>query len=258
MPQQVSTNTFGVAKWVVSANPTQGTHTTIQGAINSSVSGDTVWVRDGTYTEDLTLIPGITISAAEGSASTPSVIIVGTVSFTGTGTAVLADVRVQTNSSFCISVTGANASIINMKRCNLQATNSTAIQFSSSNSAASIILDFCSGNITTTGIAMFAHSSAGTLLMRYCVWNNSGASTTASTASAGILSVYYSQLLSPVTTSGTNIITGNYNLFNTATQNVTSLTIGGSGANSLISCVVLSGTASAVSISSTLVFLHQQ
>jgi len=62
MAQQISTNTFGVSKWVVSADATQGTHTTIAGAIAAASTGDTSYIRDGTYREDNTLTKNLTLA----------------------------------------------------------------------------------------------------------------------------------------------------------------------------------------------------
>ena len=67
MAQQISTNTFGVAKWIVSANTALGTHTTITAATAAASSGDTILLRDLAFTEDVAMKAGVNYTALPGS-----------------------------------------------------------------------------------------------------------------------------------------------------------------------------------------------
>lgn len=247
--QQLSTNTFTVAKWIVSADATQGTHTTIGAAITSASSGDTIYIRDGTYTENLTLKAGVDLVSLTADAFEPNVIINGKCTFTGAGTVSLSGIELQTNSDFCLAVTGSAASIVNLIDCYVNALNNTAISFSTSSSSAQINLTNCQGNLATTGIAYFSQSSAGTLYFDYCYLSNNGASTTASTSSAGNLSIRYSFFSFPITTSSSNILTIEHSSIQTSATNTTSLTHNSTGANCSIQFTFLSsGTATALSL----------
>jgi hypothetical protein len=246
--QQLSTNTFTASRWIVSADPTQGTHTTIQGAINASSAGDGIIIRSGTYTEDITLISGIDVKGARGDGVTPIVTIIGNVTYTGTGNATISEVRLQTNGGFLVTVSGANASVLHILSADLHCTNNTGISFTNSNAASQILVESCTGNLTTTGIAFHSMSSVGALTYRYTSFNNTGASVTASTNSAGTVNILYANLLSPFATSGTGVVISSYSLIDTSAQNVTAFTTAGTGTSTLRYNDSLSGTASALSI----------
>lgn len=248
----ISTNNYGPAKFVVSASAANGTHTTIASALAVASSGDNIFIRDGTYTENLTLVAGVNLVAFNGDAITPTVTIVGNCTFTGTGTVSISNIRLQTNSAALLTVSGSNASVVNLFNCYLNCSNNTGITFSSSSASAMILVNNCYGNLGTTGIGLFAHSSAGNLNIQYSNFSNSGASSTANTVSAGSLNFFYSSLKNPVTASGTAAIGFELSDFNSAAQNVTVFTAGGSGSQTVLNCSFSAGTASAISISQTL------
>lgn len=248
--QLISTNTFGTAKWIVSSDPTQGTHTTISAALTSSSSGDTIFIRPGTYTENLTLKAGVNLTAYECDYLTPNVIINGKLTFTTAGTVTISGIQLKTNSDYFLAVTGSSASIINLEGCYLNCLNNTGIDFSSSSSSAFILIKNCKGDVATTGISCFSSTSAGVIKFSYSDIGNSGNSTTANTISSGTLFVNWSQILMPITTSGTATF-GSFDSSYLA-SNATCLTAGGSGVHSSISDIFNSGTASAISVGSAL------
>src|ERR1043166_1875682 len=124
MAQQiVSTNTFTTAKWIVSATASDGTHTTIATALTSASSGDTIFIRPGTYTENLTLKAGVNIAAFICDGYTPNVTISGTLTLTTAGTVSISGIRLQTNSAAVLAVTGSAASNVFLINCYLNLTN---------------------------------------------------------------------------------------------------------------------------------------
>ena len=249
----LSTNNYGPAKFIVSANAYEGTHTTIAAALTSASSGDTIFIRPGTYTENPTLKAGVNLVAYTADAYTPNVTISGTCTLTTAGTVSISGIRLQTNSAFALAVTGSVASIVNLINCYINCSNNTGISFTTSSSSASIFLNTCQGDLGTTGIALFTHSSAGTLRIYEGYFTNSGGSSTASTQSGGSLIIERSNLANPVTTSGTTTafsITDSS--IDTSAQNVTSLTYGGSAVGTSRNVQLSSGTASAGSIGGSL------
>jgi hypothetical protein len=258
MAQQIlSTNTFTTAKWIVSNNATtgayDGTHTTIASALTSASSGDTIFIRPGTYTENLTLKAGVNLTAFESDSSlnqTGNVTIVGKCTFTGAGTVTIANIELQTNSDYLLAVTGSAASLVNLVNCNLNM-GSTGIDSASSSASSTIYIFGCTGNLSTTGIGIFSDSSAGVLQIVNSLFNNNGASTTASTISAGNCFIYNSTISNPITVSSTGAFVASQSNFYTSPINSTSLTLGGSGSQSLSNCAISGGTASAISIGST-------
>ncbi len=244
------TSGLRVAKWIVSGTAGFGTHTTIAAAITAASSGDTIFVRDGTYTENLTLKAGVDITALGGDSNEPNVTIIGKCSYTGTGIATISSIKLQTNSDFAVAVTGSAASVLVLVNCTLTGSNNTIISYTTSNAASEILLTQCNMDLSTTGIAHFAMSSTGILAWDGVVAINSGGSTTNSTQSAGTLTVYRSTISCDITTSGTGMINMRSSNLGRGAGNTTALTHGSNAANCQLQyCNINTGTASSVSIS---------
>ncbi len=244
-----SINKFGVTPLVVATSAANGSHTTLASAMADAVSGDTIFLRDS-VTENVTLTAGVNIAAwTGGTINTPT--ITGTLTMTTAGTCNISGIRLVTNSAALLAVTGSSASIVNLYNCYLNCSNNTGITLSSSSGSAKIVLSFCGGDIGTTGIAIFAHSSAGSLIFNFSAITNSGSSVTSSTCSSGVISFLSSSIASPITTSSTGVILSLYTTFNTITQSTTPLTCGGA-ASSMILSQLSGGTASALSVGGTL------
>lgn len=246
----LSTNNYGESHLIVATSAANGTHTTLAGAMADAVSGDTIFLRDS-VTENVTLTAGVNIAAWNGETlNTPT--ITGTLTMTTAGTCNISGIRLVTNSAAFLAVTGSATSIVNLNNCYLNCLNNTGITFSTSDAGAKINVKDCRGDIGTTGIAIFTHTSAGTLNFNFTTLGNVGASTTANTASAGSLLLRFCQFSNPITTSGTSGAVITYSLCDTSPQNVTAFTCGGSGGNLATKSFFSSGSASAVSIGATL------
>lgn len=253
MAQQIlSTNTFTTAKWIVSATASDGTHTTIGAALTSASSGDTIFIRPGTYTENLTLKAGVNLAAFEGDDDTPNVTISGKATFSTVGTISISNIRLQTNSDFFLVLSGSVASIIYLKSCYLNCSNNTGISYTSSSASSQIYIDTCFGNLATTGIAYFANSGAGIMWFLNCFLTNTGASSTANTISAGNVTFFHTVLSNPVTSSATGSFGFFYSNIDTSATNSISFTVGGSSTHQVFESTLYSGTASAITISQTL------
>ena len=252
-----SDDLFGVTSFIVDATAGQGNYQTIGAAITAASAGVTIFIRPGTYTENITLKAGVNLSAFGSDSSfnaTGVVIINGTCTLSTAGSVSIFGIQLQTNSAALLTVSGSVASIVNLNNCYLNCSNTTGISFSSSSSSSQITANGCAGNIGTTGIALFAHSSTGTLNFMYSQFTNTGGSSTANTISSGSLNTNFSIFLNPITTSGTAICgLGNGTFVSSAPQNIIAFTSGGSGAHSATQSSFSSGTASAISISNTLI-----
>ncbi len=252
MAQQIlSTNTFTTAKWIVSATASDGTHTTIAAALTSASSGDTIFIRPGTYTENITLKAGVNLTAFGSDSSinaTGDVVISGTCTMTTAGTVTISGIQLQTNSAALLAVTGSAASIVTLNNCYINCTNNTGITHSSSNAASLITLKYCSGDIGTTGISLFTSTSTGILQLLYSTITNGGSSTTTSTVSAGTILLSYSVIGFPLTTSSSGVINAIYMSQSTSATNTTAITVAGTGSISIKQSEISSGTASAITI----------
>ncbi len=245
----LSTNRYGEGDLIVSTSAANGTHTTLAGAMADAVSGQTIFLRDS-VTENVTLTAGVNITAwTGGTLNTPT--ITGTLTMTTAGTCNISGIKLTTNSAAILAITGSAASIVNLNNCYLNCSNSSGITYSTSSGSAALNITNCMGNLGTTGINLFAMSSAGGMTVANSIFQNSGGSSTANTVSAGIINSLSSQFSNPVTFSGTAAGTWSNTFIFTSTQNVTSLTLGASGTQSILQCLFDGGSASAISISTT-------
>lgn len=251
----LATNNYGEAKFIVAASAANGTHTTIASALTAASSGDTIFIRQGTYTENITLKAGVNLcaygpTAAFFLASAGGVIINGTCTMTTAGTVGIKGIVLQTNgATAALAVTGSAASIVQLENCYLNCTANTGVTFSSSSSSAQIQFEYCSGDLTTTGIALFSHSSAGSLRFLHSSFSNTGSSTTNNTVSAGGFFPNYSSWANGTTVSNAAAMNGSH-LDLTMSGNQTGLTTANTAAVGIIHATFTSGSSSAISLGS--------
>lgn len=257
MSKSISTNTFGVAKWVVSPDATQGTHTTMTAAMASASPGDTIFVRSGRYTESWTLKTGITVQALGSPNLGGNVFFDGTITYAGGGDkSSIIGCEFLSQGAPCILFNGSVAGTLYILNCSMQITDGNAVSFTNSSANSSITFDDCSIDIANTGITLFTSSSVGLLQFKRCIITNSGSSTTPSTASSGAIFFKYTACGSmvPMDFTGTAIGLAYFSSIETATTNVPIFTFAGS--NLFIQhCYLASGTASAVIVNSPAVCL---
>lgn len=247
MPIQTGDNKFGVAQWIVDPIAGLGTHTTIASAITSASAGDTIFIKPGTYTENLTLKVGVDLAAFEADCQTPNVTIIGNCTLTAAGTVSMSGIRLQTNGAACITVSGSAASILKLSNCFINAADATAIVFSSSSASALLYFHECTADLATTGIAYFTGTSAGTVRIIGGYWQNTGLSSTASTFSAGSFFPFMVAFDHGFTISGTAVMSGQFCSFNAGVANATAITIS-AGSSSMNNSTFNGGTASAISV----------
>lgn len=226
----------------------RGTYQTIQAAITAASSGATVFIRPGTYTENLTLKNGVSLQAFGGHSrdDAPNVTIVGKASLTTDGNSIeMFGIRLQTNGDYCLSNT-AGASIT-LNECFVDCTNNTGLQLG--NVSANIFLNNCSTNLKTTGISLY-NITIGVLWINNSMIGNDGASTTAGTLSGGAVSIDNSVLTIPMATSSTAQISAYDSVFGITSNviNQTWITTAGSGSSFFGNCYFFSGNQPAISI----------
>ena len=213
----------------------------------SSTNPQNIYIKpkNGGYTENLTLTDGIYLVGFNWETK-----IFGKLTMTAAGTATVNDIVLQTNSDYCLEITGSAASVVYLRGCLVLAQNSSAIHHTSSSGSSAIYIQNCRGNTGTTGVAYFVSTSAGAIKFYNCGFENDGSSQTASTYSgAGGINFYNTFFFGTITTSGTGGFTGISSQFYTVNS---TLTLGASGANYLSNCVISGGTASALSCGGTI------
>lgn len=240
--------------YIVGSNASAN-YTTIASAYAAAVASgvpSTVFIQPGTYTENLTGSANVNLCAHVCDAYTPNVTIIGKLSFASAGTLSISGINLQTNSDYCLSITGSAASIVNLRSCKITAANNTAINFTTANASAALNLNYCEGDISTTGIALFSSSSTGTFRIFNSIFLNSGGSSTANTCSDGNLFVRSSSFNNPWNVSGSCVLQAFSNsIVTTNNENATCMTLGGVTGTSVTNSVFNSGSASAISISSS-------
>jgi len=245
MPQSLSTNTFVTTQVIVSQDPTQGSYTSIQAAIDSGFA-KVIFIREGIYTENITLTVYTNLVAYSTDGEEPNVTIVGTVSYSGVDVATISGIRLQTNGSFCVSVTGNAPSVLKFFNCYINCTNFTGINHSSTSSSSALVFRNCSGDITNPGITFFQSTSNGNLIFEHSTFKNSGGSATASTINSAQAYIDWSEIYFPIVGGAASGIGSQSTKF--VANNTTCVTYTGSLVNSVTNCSFSSGTASCVSV----------
>lgn len=246
---------YSTAKGHIVDSTGHGDFTTIGAALTAATSGQTIFIRPGTYTENPALVAGVNLAAYDGDAFTPNVIINGECTFSAAGTVSITGIQLQTNSNFCLSVSGSAASIVYLNSCYINCLNNTGISFSSSSSSSGITFAGCLGNIATTGIAFISSSSAGNVYIRGGEIFNNGLSTTANTFSAGNLFAEHVNFNNPFTFSSTGSCSCFCWSINCGAVNATALTYNNTSTAGFCSYFrAISGTATAISIGSGATF----
>jgi hypothetical protein len=267
----IEINPMSPARWIVdplSTSPApNGTHSTIQTALDAASAGDTIILMPGNYGGTITLKKSVNVVAFDDDII-GNVIISGSVildSSTATSTFYsFSGIRFQRNTGTCLTVSGNVVKQLFLTRCTLNVSG-TATGISLTNSAinSEVVLNYCAGDASDATSKIFAMSgtdaNSSFITFNACYFTNGVATTvassTANTNSSGFVVLKNSTFYLPITTSGSASLqafdTDFTQLTGTNVGNVTNLTIGGSGTNKVIGCVLSSGSALAASITST-------
>lgn len=247
-------NSFGLSKWVVNKTAGLGTHTTIQAAINSASSGDTIFITPGTYSENLTMKGGISLCSF--SYENNQVIFNGTINFSATGYSQFTGIFMENASGYVLNATGSLVGGLTFIDCFFQMSGNDLININNPNYL--IIFIECQGNLASNNkLFNVTNISSGSSKYGFqfytCFFENATGTptTTASTIAAGQLRLSNSQINCPITSSGTSNVILQDSIIDTSSINTTALTIGGSGTNNIFNSIIRSGSASSVSVSST-------
>lgn len=250
---RTSTSAFVVGGPNTAGN--RGTYITIQDAVSNASSGDTVFIKSGTYTENVTLKDGVNLAAYGNSGFTPTVTIKGKLTFADEGFCTLSGLALQSNGDYALSVTGSSVSRIYLIECNVIAEDFAAIQLTTTGVGSSIRLVNCWCRTNAVATNFFVATGVGGLTF----WNvnviDGGAtaqSTPSTFASSGQLLVKYSIIRFPITLSGTGRISGTASEFNTFATNSIPLVVNAiSGAalgHYVRGCIFLSGNTTALTV----------
>lgn len=212
-----------------------GDFSTITAALASAVSGETIFVRPGTYTENITLVAGVNLTAF-GNVGNEHVVINGQASLSAAGTVSISGITFQSNGANALLISGSGHTVLNLTDCFISATNGTAIHYTNSAATSVVTLNDCAGDILDGTSAIFTSSSVGALSFNDCAFSNTSLSTTANTASAGVVGAVFCGFANPITSSGTASLEATWCGFNTLAIHTVAMTQGGSGGGNLLWC----------------------
>jgi hypothetical protein len=181
-------NPMSPARWIVDPLGFNGTHTTITAALASATSGDTIFILPGTYTEDLTLVAGVNLTAfgsdgvasGQGNPITPNVIIKGTTTVSYTGSVTISGIQLLTSGAAALATTGSNAGNIILQSCSIYAFDSTGMTFN--NHLMNVNFFGCVFNSASTN-SLFSATTVAGIDFENCVYRLS------STGSASTIAV---------------------------------------------------------------------
>lgn len=231
---------YAPASGFIVAKDGNGDFATIQAAITAAPANTTVFIRPGSYTENLTLKQGVHLSSLTyGGAAIANIIgncIDNGVSLSCTFT----NIQLTTNSANLLTLTGA-ASSVTLEGSEITCSNNSGMAIST---GSTVTLINCNGNLGTTGIAFW--SGAGAVLVYNSFFTNAGASLAASTSS-GTVFLYNTSMASVLSTSGIGAMTLTNCFLDCHLINTACLTTAGTGSTSIYGGIYISGTASAIS-----------
>ena len=157
---------YAPANGFIVAQDGNGDFSTIATALTAATSGTTIFIRPGTYTENLTLKAGVNLTAWPCDAglnpqsnTAANVIIKGKATFTGAGTVSISGIQLKTNADYFLVVFGNSASIVNLTGCFLNCLDGSGINYTSSSASSEINISYCTGDVGTTEITPFICTS---------------------------------------------------------------------------------------------------
>lgn len=166
MPISNPSNQFGNSQLVVDPTLGVGSFTTVTAALAAAVSGDTVYIRPGTYAESLTIPAGVTLIGATSGIDTFLVNINGNHTFTATGDVNIQNINFQAAGgvAFTWGDAGTGQCRLNMTSCRVGNSAGLALQGVSAAGTARGAFRNCTINGSTQG-ANFAN---GNLFIESC------------------------------------------------------------------------------------------
>lgn len=214
-------------------------YTTIQSAITAAdgAGGGAVWVREGTYAEDLTLAGGVQVIGATGSFS-GAVIVQGTHAPDATGNMLLANLTL-TDATAILNSAAAGSGSITLENCTCTVTNGYTLDVANWTGALSLQNVLCNG--TNDGVS---NNTGGSDLS---IYNSTvGVGTGQSMLTTGACDWQASEINCPV-----DMQTGTTAVIQGCRFGAGGLTFSNDSAGSIVNSSIVSGATAAVTMSSS-------
>lgn len=229
-------------------------YSTLTAAVAAASSGDTIFLKEGTYTEDtITIDKNLTITAfAQSDGQINNKVILQGIStqklfeISANISLKITNVKLESNGNNILDLS-ASLTACSIVNCKIQA-SAGDIAFVHS-SADSTNLSFNRCQVDGTG-QFLNHTAISGVTWIWYSWLET--LTTGSTITAGSVRVFYSKISTVFTTSGTGSITVMFSEFNTSSTNATPLILGGSESQIIRKCYISSGSATSITATSSI------
>lgn len=219
----------------------------ITDAMAAASSGDTIGIKPGVYTEDITWKAGVNLVALGGGEKDGLVAITGKLTCTEAGEFVAYGIKFTTNGDYFLEVTGSNNCLVYIIECRLSVTDNDGINFTNSGSS-QLNLERCIGSIAST-FKYYNWTGTGTFNIRQCRFGGA-TGVVASTATAGSSQFKYTEFNCPLQFSSASSVSANYCNFNTqGTSSIPVDVTATSGTRTFLNCsFTTSGSFAALNI----------
>jgi hypothetical protein len=183
---------YSSANGLIVAKDGNGDFSTITAAMVAATSGQTIQLRDGTYTENFTWKPNVSLTSwpssglstnLGGGSSTSAVTILGTVTISGAGTFNASGIQFQTNGAAAIATSGSNSSSLYFSNCTLNANNATGMTLN--NASNFTTWSFC--YFVSAGTNQLFAGTAGPVDWENCIFSLSATATASSIGTSNMV-----------------------------------------------------------------------
>jgi hypothetical protein len=262
----VAINPMSSTRWIVDPLGINGTHTTIQSAINSATAGDDILIMTNpqNYTENLTFKPNVNLVGYNGDNLDGNVVVNGTHTYSSQGAIAISNISfvVNIHANLLNSLPqGATVSIMTFSNCSFTAAGSTGyFLINSASVSASSSLNFinCNFDLPNANAAYFANIGNGSITFNNCFMGNSGGSIVYSACLSGVVNATNSQFSAPIQFAGSGSGTLDGCVLNTSAISFNALSFFGStGSLGCKYCRILTGSADAIALASPSVLQFQ-
>lgn len=226
-----------ISEFVV-ASDGSADYTTVQAAITAASSGDAVYVRPGSYTEDLTLKAGVSIVGAGGAYGAAGVTITGTHTPPSTGN-VSFDSCTLADATTLVSSVAAGTGSITFENCQINVTNGYCCDVASW--VGDLVWQNCAFGGTTDGVTNNTGGSA-----QLAANSNMGAGSGNAWSVSGSFDMQACEVFVPM-----SFVTGATAVSIKNSHIEDPLTLSNDSAGELFNTSILSGASAAITMSSS-------
>lgn len=233
--------------FIVDANPLYGTHTTIQSAINDATligTAQYVFIRPGTYIENLTMLPRVSLVNFECEQNSPKVVIVGQITVSANVSASIANIVLSNAVGPLVTMT-AGGIFLTLLNCIVFPQGANGFNVGA---GGSLIMEGCTGSIVSNLVTFFT-INGGAVSMQDCIMYNTVASAVQNTVTNGNLLIGSTIFQAPITSTGTCAIAWSFCEFETGFGlNATCYNANCTGGSTteIYNCQFQSGTATSI------------